>query len=171
VTEPERTSVDQLIELIVYAPIGLLYERDEVVPRLVRRGRSQVQLARVLGQLAVRRGQTQLEDRVGDVVGVAGGQLARAVTELGSRVGLAPPGPSPAEAPPQTEPVVAATGPDADVAPAGPLPIARYDELRARDIIPLLGDLTPRQRRVVRDHEVATRGRKTVLYQIDQLGI
>lgn len=183
----ERSPVDQLVELLLYAPIGLLYERDEVLPKLVTRGRSQVQLARILGQLAVQRGQGAVEDRLVDVLGTAGTGLAKAITELGVAVGLAPPDaagstptpptastPGPAPTTPATDGVVPAATPagvadGADEAPPRPLPIAGYDTMAARDIIPLLADLSPAQRLVVRDHERANRGRKTILHKIEQL--
>lgn len=184
----ERSPVDQLVELLLYAPIGLLYDRDEVLPKLVTRGRSQVQLARILGQLAVQRGQGAVEDRLVDVLGTAGNGLAKAITELGAAVGLAPPDaagttpappagstPGPAPTTPLTDGIVppaaptgAADGP-AEATPR-PLPIAGYDTMAARDIIPLLADLSAAQRLVVGDHERATRGRKTILHKIEQLG-
>ena len=34
--EEERNPIDQLVDLFVYAPVGLLYEYDEVIPRLVK---------------------------------------------------------------------------------------------------------------------------------------
>lgn len=184
-SDTPRRAVDQVVDLFVYAPIGALYERDELLSRAVRRGRSQVQLARVLGQMALRQGQQGTEGRLGEVLGPAGSGLARAVTELGALLGLAPPraegaepGPPPEAlaaleadpgAPARPEPVLApSAGPEPGVAPA--LPIADYDQLPARVIIPLLVDLTPEQRRMIRAHEVQHRGRKTVLGQIDRLG-
>lgn len=172
----ERNPVDQLVELLVYAPIGLLYERDDVLPRLVTRGRSQVQLARVLGQLAVRQGQHAVEERVGEVLAPAGGGLARIITDLGSLVGLAPRS-TDGDAAPDQAPTAVPTGADDDehggpeVADTidAPLPIAGYDQLPARTIIPLLADLSRRQRQVVRQHEETHRRRKTVLGQLDLL--
>ncbi|MEL7206681.1 MAG: hypothetical protein AAGK32_00350, partial [Actinomycetota bacterium] len=135
----------------------------------------------------------------GDVAGLAASVLAKAVTEFGAQVGLAPKpqddGPTstdaagsqaPAEAPTPAE----ATGPDvATEAPAAsparpadetppapaaaeeppPLPIAGYDNLTARQIVALLGELNPDQRARIRDHEVAGRNRKTVLAKLDRL--
>lgn len=172
----ERNPVDQLVELLVYAPIGLLYERQDVLPRLVTRGRSQVQLARVFGQLAVRQGQHVVEERVGEVLAPAGGGLARILTDLGSLVGLAPRPGDGDGAPEQALTAGAISAPDGE--PGGPevadtidapLPIAGYDQLPARTIIPLLGDLSRSQRRVVRQHEETHRRRKTVLGQLDLL--
>ena len=55
--DPEDNPLEQLIELLIYAPIGLLYEYPEVLPRLIKRGRSQVQLAKFAGQLALKQQQ------------------------------------------------------------------------------------------------------------------
>jgi hypothetical protein len=185
--------VDQLLDLFVYAPIGLLYEREDVLPRLVNRGRNQVQVARVLSQLAVQRGQGQLEDRLSEVVGPSAVNLARVLTEIGAMLGLTPPPQPPADTttavPTTREPADGTRTGDstelgdgsdgtagnrlrgAEPAQAASLPIARYDELPAREILPLLADLTPSQRRRVRDHEASHRNRKTVLHQIERLGV
>jgi len=95
----EENPLEQLIELLVYAPIGLLYEYPDVLPRLIKRGKSQVQLAKFAGQLALKQ-QTKPTD-VGGGAGGAGGPsvspdvlvegLARLFTEVGSMIGLAPP--------------------------------------------------------------------------------
>ena len=158
----EQNPIEQLVDLLVYAPIGLLYEYEEVLPKLVKRGKSQVALARVIGQLAVRR-QSDPAKVAGDVASLAGNALAKALTQLGEQVGLAPDSSTEEEpeAPPEPEP-------DAEVRRL-PLPIARYDELTAREIIPLLDDLTPEQRARIREHETANRGRKTVLAKLDRL--
>jgi hypothetical protein len=86
--EEEKDPVDQLIDLFVYAPVGLLYEYQEVFPKLVRRGKSQVQIAKVIGQLALNRNRSEA---VGTIAGGVASAVARQVTELGESIGLAPP--------------------------------------------------------------------------------
>ena len=49
------------------------------------------------------------------------------------------------------------------------LPIAGYDDLTAREVISLVEDLTPAQRKRLRNHEVANRNRKTILAKLDRL--
>ncbi|MEM7274885.1 MAG: hypothetical protein AAF547_17515 [Actinomycetota bacterium] len=49
------------------------------------------------------------------------------------------------------------------------LPIARYDELTAKEIIGLLDELDPAQLSRIRAHEEANRARKTVLGKLDRL--
>ena len=168
----EQDPIDQLVDLFVYAPIGLLYEYDEVMERLVKRGKSQVQLARVVGQLAVS-GRRAAGDAT-DMAEVATTVVSKVATEIGSLLGLAaepsseddtppppPPGRSQPEAPPPPAP--------AELPGATVLPIANYDELKAKEIIPLLDSLSADQRSVIRSHEGEHRARKTVLAKLDRL--
>lgn len=201
--QADDNPLEQLIELFVYAPIGMLYEYPEVLPRLIKKGRSQVQLAKFFGQMAARQGGSSIPDSAlagAGSAGAAGAQAADAVakvaarfiTELGAQLGLAPPSsdtaPSPAddvEPPTKSSARENGVGPSvADVAPGGTdsrspaepsptktarLPIARYDDLTAKEIIGLLEDLTHDQLRRVREHEASHRNRKTVLAKIDRL--
>ncbi len=199
---PLSNPLDQLVELFVYAPVGLLYEYPEVIPRLVKRGRSQVQLARLLAQMAANQARSGagttgglppldtlaavVAPGLGQAAGAACNLLARLVTDLGAAVGLAPQQPPADQEPRVAEPARAADPPStaADTprpepaaAPvpaepgrgAGPLPIAGYDSLTAREVIGLLDDLSPGQRHQIRAHETAHRGRKTILAKLDQL--
>jgi len=50
-----------------------------------------------------------------------------------------------------------------------PLPIAGYENLPAREIIPLLSDLDSEMLARIRQYESATRARKTVLAKLDRL--
>lgn len=160
---------EQLIELLLYAPIGLLYEYQEILPKLVKRGKSQVQIARIMGQMAVSRSQSDPARAVGDLATLASTIVAKVVTELGTQIGLAP-DKAPAEGQaPSAEPGAVNDKVDAEPQPAKPLPVARYDELTAREIIPLLEDLTTDQRERVAAHERSNRKRKTVLAKLDRL--
>ena len=187
--EAEPNPIEQLVEILVYAPVGLLYEYQEVIPQLVKRGKSQVQLAKVLGQMAMRarsaesagaseRSEPERRDPGADLVNVATDLIARAVTEFGAAVGLAPDrdersggGRSAGDrSGSSAEPASAAMEEASpELPPAPPLPIATYDSLTAREIIPLLEALSSEQRQVVRAHEEAGRARKTVLAKLDRL--
>ncbi len=191
-TPESKNPIDQLMELLVYAPVGLIYEYEDVLPQLVKRGRSQVQLAKVLGQMASQQGQqkakqgqarvakegSSVDEMVGDAIGQAALILAKAVTEFGQVVGLAPVATEPAadsEAAAQPRAPKPLTSPQkragtAQRPPKAPtVPIAGYESLKAREIVPMLDDLTAAQRKRVRAYEVATRGRKTVLGKLDKL--
>jgi len=187
--------VDQLVELLVYAPIGLLYEYEDVLPKLVRRGRSQVQLARVMAQLAAKGSGNGHDRQPGiDLFNVASSIAARLVTGLGAEIGLSPTsrgtasanrdaaadGSSEPEAEPKVEPEAeveaepkvepeAEVEVDADHVEVDPPLIEDYDDLTAREIIALLDDLDDTQRARIKDRELAGRGRKTVLAKLERL--
>ena len=49
---------EQLLDLLVYAPIGLALEAKDLIPKLVDRGRGQVSLMRLAGKVASNRGRS-----------------------------------------------------------------------------------------------------------------
>lgn len=207
--ESEKSQADQLIDLLVYAPVGLIYEYGEVLPQLVKRGKSQVQLAKVMSQMAAKQGQKSVDGALLE----AAGTLAKGITEFGTLLGLAPDADAPP--PPTAADVIEVVEADAEKAtdtakqaqapkkatakskkqpeakkaatasakkkqpkkksakkstkPAR-LPIARYDDLTAREIVPLLDDLSADQRTRIRKHELANRKRKTIMAKLDRLG-
>lgn len=169
----DQDPIEQLIDLFIYAPIGLLYEYDEVRERLVKRGKSQVQLARVVGQLAVRGRRAAGEPN--DVAETAAAAIAKVVTEIGGLLGLTPDqrrestaGSPPPSRPPSPHPALPQIPADGETTqPAAP--IADYEQLKAKEIIPLLDALSAEQRAVVRAQELDGRARKTVLAKLDRL--
>lgn len=207
-TETNENPLETLVDLFVYAPIGLLYEHEDVLPQLVKRGRSQVQLARVVGQMALKHnvaGRRSPAAQIGQLqvpIEALASVAAQVITEIGSTIGLAPPrsmetttdrtadtatqpttsdrrdktieesadrgGPEPE--PSVDDPARVADHPE----PVAPdtihrLPIARYDDLTAREIVGLLDDLTVSQLTRVGNYETANRARKTVLAKIARL--
>lgn len=58
-------AVDQALDAFVYAPIGLLFDGPALFPTLVEKGRNQVNVARMMGQMAVQMGQGEAEKRIG----------------------------------------------------------------------------------------------------------
>ncbi|MCP4224799.1 MAG: hypothetical protein GY773_15795 [Actinomycetia bacterium] len=178
--QDEANPVEQLVELMVYAPIGLLYEYQEVLPKLVKRGKSQVQLARVFGQMAMRQSEGDGGGSAGDVTSLASSVIARVITDIGSQIGLAPPAASSSSTAASTVPesdtagqggAEDGTAQEGDAEHGGQLPIAGYDSLTARELIPLLDDLSADQRSRIRAHETANRNRKTVLAKLDRIGV
>ncbi len=162
--EGEIPPLSQLVDMFIYAPIGMLYEYPDVLPQLIKKGKSQVKIAKVMGEFALRKGQADPAAFATESFASAGGAIAKLITEFSDMfMG--------------TELSQQATAPTsqkvAQVAIAEPsthLPIANYDQLTAREIIGLLGDITPAQRARVRAHETANRARKTVLSKLEQLG-
>jgi hypothetical protein len=152
-----------MLDLFVYAPLGLLMNLDEVVPELVEKGHQQVNMARMFGQFAVRTGTKEARKRV---------------EQAQEQVGLRPPagnGPAPARAtrPLPASSTVTTAEPAAPLAPASPgadeLGIPDYDALSASQVVPRLAGLAGEELDAVRRYEAANRGRKTILSKIAQL--
>ncbi len=91
----QRSPLDQALDVVFYAPVGLVLSAGEEVPRLAERGRAtvsgQVAMARLMGRFAVAQGQRE--------AGKAVRQAARLLSDLGvlpsdrgDRVGEAPDG-------------------------------------------------------------------------------
>ena len=157
---------EQLLDLLVYAPLGLLLEARDLVPKLAAKGRQrlggQVTVARMIGEMAVRQGQRRAESvvkRLREQPSGAGAPPAGTSQETNGHRSAAPG--TVGSTPPAAAP---GTAPDA----AG-LAIPGYDTLSASQVVPRLEGLTPSELDAVRAYEVATRGRKTVLTRIDQL--
>ena len=155
---------EQLLDLLVYAPLGLLLEARDLVPKLADKGRQrmggQVTVARMIGELAVRQGQRRAE------------RFVQRLREQPARPPSSAPGsggPANGHGPP---PSAAATPSSAASPPAGDastLAIPGYDTLSASQVVPRLEGLSAAELEAIRAYEEATRARKTVLTRIDQL--
>ena len=163
-TEPRRP-VDQALDLLVYAPLGLALSARDLIPKLAERGReqwtSQVGVARLIGQFAVRQGTVEAEKAFAR----ARDQALAKLSELGL---TSSGGGDPSDA--------GADGAAADgfprrpePGPASALAIPDYDSLSASQVVPRLSGLAPTELEVVRAYEAAHRGRKTILSKITQL--
>ncbi len=167
-----------LFDVMLYAPIGFVYEYRKLLPQLVRKGRSQVQLGMFFGRMAASKGGAGAERATADALTTLATVAARGITEFGQAVGLAPPEdetppidvvevkPAPAKKSGRTKPLSTSQ----TVTPVPRLPIAGYDDLTAREIVALLDDLTSAQRDRLRTYEASNRNRKTVLAKLDRLG-
>lgn len=138
---------EQLLDLFVYAPIGLALEARELLPKLADRGRGQVALTRLAGKVASDRGQNEVRkvvDQVGTVISTfLAGEAA-----------------DPAPLVEDDEPV---TGDDST------LPIDEYDSLSAPQLLPFLSPLDDDELSLVLEYEQRHRGRATVINRIRQL--
>ena len=167
--------VNQLLDMFIYAPIGMLYEYPDVLPQLIKKGKSQVQLAKVMGEFALRKGQADPAGFASESLAGAGGAIAKLITELGDLLGASDSSRFTTEVTNARSangtPVIETTASaSSDGASKKKLPIANYDNLTAREIVSVLSDITPAQRARVRAHETKNRARKTVLSKLDQLG-
>jgi hypothetical protein len=171
---PAEQAVEQALDLLVYAPIGLLFEGASVLPELVAKGRNQVATARMFGQMAVKQASveaTKALDKLQD-------QAAGVIDFLGdSVVPISPDEPSPATVPASAATVASAPRPAATTTKAAAtravdvatLAIPDYDSLSASHVVNRLAGLTPKELERVRQYELANRGRKTILSKISQL--
>lgn len=168
----EKSSVEQALDLILFAPVGLAMTARTQLPEMVAKGRAQIEgqvtMARFIGQFAVKQGKAEVEKRL------------KAYTDRPQP----PPDPSPPPAVPEgsaaTAPVTvqaemaspAVAAPDEASGPpptAGELAIPGYDALSASQVVQRLAGLSSIELEQVRLYEASTRGRKTVLTKISQL--
>jgi hypothetical protein len=157
----DKRSVEQAVELVLYAPLGFALEARRLLPSFVERGRQQVQMARMIGQFAVKQGQNEAQVRLGK----AQEQAEAILAEFGLRPADEPPAaPAAVVEVPATPPPVARSSAAAD-----DLAIADYDSLAASQVIPRLAGLEADELAAVRAYESAHRGRKTILGKIAQL--
>jgi hypothetical protein len=155
---------EQLLDLLVYAPLGLLLEARDLVPKLAEKGRQrmggQVTVARMIGEMAVRQGQRRAE------------KLVQRLREQPASPGTDRPdggAAEPANGHRPENPPSAAAGTAPPVPDVDSLAIPGYDTLSASQVVPRLEGLSPQELDAVRAYEAATRARKTVLTRVDQL--
>lgn len=147
----DRPLVEELLDLALYAPLGAALVAREELPRLVARGRRELEgrvvTARVVGKLAY---------------GVARRQVEEALRSPTRRAG------GPDETTPVREPDVAP--PSAEAVPeVDALAIPGYDSLAASQVVARLAGLNPAELDAVRRYELGTRRRRTILARIAQL--
>lgn len=164
--------MNEKLEDLLYAPIGLVANASEFLPELADRGRQQVANARVMGRMATTMGRQRAGAQVG--------RLGDALRSFLVGAGLLPPeqGPEPTVTaadratsrparaePPEEPPEVTRI----DAPASETLAIVEYDSLAASQVVPRLAALDPDELEDVRRYELAHRGRKTILGRIAQL--
>lgn len=156
----ERDPIEQLVDVVLFAPLGFALEVRRRLPELAAEGRQhaeqQVRLARFVGKFAVSMGRQQVVRQV------------RQLTGRSTRPDVMPPAAAPARAVTTSTPPAIEAG-TVDVPSAEDLPLAGYDTLAASQVVARLGDLTPAELDLVRRYEEGTRRRRTILGRIDQL--
>lgn len=183
----ERSSLDRALDVLVYAPLGLVLTARDELPKLIAKGRQesqgQVAMARVVGKFAVGRGQKEASRFLREASGrLAGLGLVPdpSRTAKPSPGPSAPPSPAPAPGPvaaggPSTAPPAATEREAAPPAAAEPsagsngLAIPGYDSLSAPHVVQRLDGLSADELEAVRAYEASHRGRKTILSRIAQL--
>ncbi|MDP1820696.1 MAG: hypothetical protein Q8K58_12525 [Acidimicrobiales bacterium] len=170
---PIEQAVEQALDVLVYAPIGLLFEGASLLPQLVQKGKHQVTMARMIGQFATEQGRQEAEKLAGRLQDQATTVLGRLgdTGSSGPGASVAPAAASAARAGRQ----VVTSGRDAADKVAGAvvevasLAIPDYDGLSASHVVNRLAGLSVPELESVRLYELANRGRKTILSKIAQL--
>lgn len=190
---PEEV-LERLIELAVYAPVGVAVTLRDELPRHIKQGRqaleNRVQLARFIGQLAVQTGQRELQKRIeqqraardaardqddeaagASVVGDASTASVDAVDAVDADdAGVVTDAPADAAPAVDAAAMGAQVADDTDRVPgADELPIADYESLPAINVVDRLRSMSADEIELVRRFEVAHRSRRTILAKIDQL--
>lgn len=174
---------DALLDLLVFAPLGLAVRVADELPELARLGRStaerQVTTARAVGELAVAYARQRLRSRVGTSEGRAGaavGDPPQAPPARGTAAAESPATGADASAAPVVEAGAGSPSPEtgsdraaASRPVADRLAIPGYDALAASQVVARLASLEPAELDAVEAYERATRGRRTVLHRIAQL--
>lgn len=148
--------VEQLLDLFLYAPIGLVAKGVDGLPDLVERGRSQAANARVVGQFAL--GATNAKARK---------SLADAESHLAAFLKIV------ADSARPTRSTTASSVPEEQSQPTATSSlddiVEGYDDLTAAQVLPLLASLSDEQLERVESYEQSHRSRKTILNRIRQL--
>lgn len=172
----DKSPVEHAVEVAVYAPIGFALEVRKMIPTFVESGRQKVQMAKMIGQFAVKQGQAQAEKKLVNVTAQADAVLGEfglrsnqdlTVEGLHDTGGLYS---DPYE--PALTVVPAVPVPDEPIVPpvaATDLAIADYDSLAASQVIPRLPGLDTDELADVGRYETAKRHRKTILGKIAQI--
>jgi hypothetical protein len=152
----ESSPADQLVDLLVYAPVGIALEAVDNLPKFIARGKSQVTLGRFVARAAAKKGTSTIESLGERVVHEAGQVIVDIFGIDLSRDSV-----------PEDEPIVPARS--AEPVQESLLPIPEYDSQAAAQIVKLLGQLTSEERDVIDAHERTGRNRVTILRKIEQL--
>ncbi|MEO6121143.1 MAG: hypothetical protein ABIW46_02175 [Acidimicrobiales bacterium] len=156
--------MNQALDVLVFAPLGLAAVAAEHLPDLVDKGRrsweGQAAMAKVVGQFAVGKGRKEA------------GAVARRAVDVLAQFGARPPArdAAPPGAPPESGgAAVDDPPPKPPPGAVGGLAIPGYDALAATQVVSRLDGLSAEELEAVRVYEAGTRGRRTVLGRVAQL--
>lgn len=151
-SDEERPFIEELLDVAVYAPVGLALTVAEDFAGLIDKGRrrigSQVGVARFVGRFAMRNVRRRLDDLLQPSEGEA------TVTVLH---------------PPHVVEAEAEVAPAATSTPSAPSAIPGYDALAASQVVARLAALSAAELAEVEAYEQATRRRRTILNRVAQL--
>ena len=157
-----RKVAEAALDVFVYAPVGLALEAKALLPKLAERGRNHVVLARLGARFAMQKAESEAEKLLAKLQGSPDDGDPHA----------APAGPSPTISSPDLIDVVVTEPPPRTPRVARTtksLAIPAYDTLSASQVVPRLDALRRSELEAIKRHELAHRGRRTILSRIAQL--
>lgn len=164
-----------LADLIVYAPIGLTLDAQDLAPDLARRGRQHTAAARRIGEFAVKAGMRRLDEFV-EAIDPVKSQRSTEMEDAPPVASSAADVVADAAVPEPATAVVVDERPATQQAPVtgeepppAELAIPDYDLLAASQVVKRLDGLDPDQLDAIRRYEEAGRGRRTILHKITRL--
>lgn len=144
----QRPLIERVLDVVVYAPIGLLGQLQEEVPKFAAEGRlkfeNRVQVARFIGELSVTFGRQEFAKRLAER---RAGSAAFETTAVSATV----------------DPE------DAAAAATATLPFDGYDTMAAAHIVQQLRSMMPLELDAVSAYEASHRNRRTVLAKVEQM--
>jgi hypothetical protein len=176
--EEEPTPLQRVVDLLVFAPVGVALTVVEDLPGLIGKGRQRfetdMQNARVIGQFVVTHGQRQVVDRVGKLLhressdDAASAAASASASADGDATGAGAPAPAAATPPPTSpKPPKPHADPADGVIVEGAL--AGYDTLSASQVVRRLESLGPEELRAIHGYEASHRNRRTILNRAHQI--
>ncbi len=172
---PDRSAAaDRLLDLVLFAPIGLMTAVRDDLSKFAAIGRREVDLARFIGKLAADQGQRAVSSRWASGCKPSAATAAPTARAAGGSPDQPPSTPKSASrsasGSASGSAPVKAGGTDGVVAlAASDLPIADYDSLAASQVVARLAALTPEELDRIERYEASHRARRTVLGKITQL--
>src|SRR5262249_11733236 len=158
----DKDRLRQLIDVAVYAPIGLLTMAQRELPHLVAAGKTRVDnqltMARFVGKMAVRRGRKEIGQRMADA------NTATQRDVLTSPLAADPADDPSGESLPEA--IIEAVAHSPELADADSMPIEGYDSLAASQVVLRLGSLTSAELDAIEQYESTHRARRTILGKI-----
>lgn len=150
--------VERLLDLFVYAPIGLLATAGEDLDEYVRKGRERAVAARMVGEFALKGVDERIGRSIADIEGMARQFLAIVLANAG-----------PARREERSTPAGAGSNDVGPTVEGVDDLVADYDHMTARDLLPLLDGLDDAALARLEIHETSHRNRSTVLSRIRRL--
>lgn len=170
----EKSELEKLLDLFVFAPVGLAQSAAEEVEKLAEKGRhrveGQIHTARLVGQFAVQTARGEAKKFLSAAISqLGGGGRGRSISTESSETRLAhePSAPkSESESRPWTPDGASATS---NGRAGAELSIPGYDSLSASQVVQRLDGLSRSELEDVKQHELSHRHRRTILNRVDQL--